>query len=208
KWRDGRCPAHDDQSASLSFTDGDRGVIVKCHAGCSVDAIADSLGVNVRELFYANGQAPVPTSDRRMVTTYDYTDAAGALRYQVVRYEPKDFRCRRPEGRGWTWNMNGVTRLPYRLHELAEAPRVYVPEGERDVDTLAALGLPATCNEGGAGKWRPEHTSALVSARVPELVVLPDNDEPGEKHAQGIAEVCTAAGLRVKIVRLPGLPPK
>src|SRR5262249_10557607 len=94
------------------------------------------------------------------------------------------------------------------LHELAEERRVFAPEGEKDVDTLWSVGLAATCNEGGAGKWRQEHTAALVAAGVSELVVLPDADEPGEAHARSVAWSCLAAGLRVKLIRLPGLPSK
>jgi putative DNA primase/helicase len=208
-WWDGRCPAHDDQRDSLSFRDGDRGIIVTCHAGCAVNAIAAKLGHDVRDLFYSsNGQAP-RASRQKIVTAYDYTDERGAVLYQVARYEPKDFRQRRPDGHGgWLWNMDGVRRVPYRLQELAEQTRVFVPEGEKDCDALWTLGIAATRNEGGAGKWREEHTAALVAAGVSEVVILPDNDEPGEQHAQNVAAACQAAGLRAKIVRLDDLPPK
>lgn len=206
-WWDARCPAHDDKKASLSFRDGDRGLVVTCQAHrCTVDAIAAAVGKRVADLFPPTGAGP----DARpsvIVATYDYTDAAGVLRYQVVRYEPKDFRCRRPDGGGWKWNMDGVARLPYRLPELAERPRVFICEGEKDCDALAVLGLAATTNEGGAEKWRPEHTAALLAAAVPELVILPDNDRPGEAHTVKVARSCLAAGLRVKVLPLPGLPP-
>jgi putative DNA primase/helicase len=91
---------------------------------------------------------------------------------------------------------------------LAEATRVFICEGEKDVDALVALGLTATTNHGGAGKWRAEHTAALVAAAVPEVVVLRDQDEAGEKHAAGVAAHNLAGGLPVKRVELPGLPPK
>jgi putative DNA primase/helicase len=207
-WYDARCPAHEDHRESLSFRDGDRGVIVKCHAGCIVNAIAQAVGVDVAQLFHANGNGRADHA-ARIVATYDYHDAKGALLYQAVRFEPKDFRQRRPDGRGgWTWNMHGVARVPYRLPELAEQPRVYIVEGEKDADALGVLGLAATTNEGGARKWRPEHTAALVAAAVPELVILPDNDAAGVGHADLVARECQAAGLLVKVVTLPGLPPK
>jgi hypothetical protein len=44
-WWEGRCPGHDDQRKSLGWRDGDRGVVFKCHAGCSVERIAASLGL-------------------------------------------------------------------------------------------------------------------------------------------------------------------
>ena len=182
-------------------------MIGKCHAGCTIDAIAGALHLGGAQLFYANGKGHTNGNGgtRHIVATYDYTDAAGSLLYQSVRYEPKDFRCRRPDGAGgWTWTLDGVRLVPYRLLELAEAPRVYIPEGEKDADTLAALGLTATTNHGGAGKWRAEHTAALVAAAVPEVVVIRDNNRPGEAHAVAVARDCLAAGLRVRRVNLPG----
>jgi putative DNA primase/helicase len=200
-WFDARCPAHDDQRQSFSFKDGDRGLIVTCHAGCALEAIAAALGVRVAALFHGNGGGP------RIAATYEYTDEAGQLLYQVVRFEPKDFRCRRPDGAGgWHWTLHGVRVVPYRLPDLPEAPRVYVSEGEKDVDTLVSHGVVATTNHGGAGHWRDAHTQALVAAVVPEVIVLRHHDPPGTAHQQAVARACAAAGLRVKCVELPGLP--
>lgn len=203
------CPAHhDERRRSLSVGIGDDGkTLLKCHAaGCTAEQIAAAVGMTLADLRGTNGDRPVR---RQVVATYDYTDESGALLYQSVRLEPKDFRQRRPDGQGgWTWNLADVPSVPYRLPELAEAPRVFVAEGEKDVDALAGLGFVATCNHGGAGKWRDEHTQALVSASVPEVVVLPDNDAAGEKHAAIVACSCSAAGLRVKVMRLPDLPNK
>jgi len=56
-------------------------------------------------------------------------------------------------------------------------------EGEKDAERLAALGLPATCNHGGAGKWRPVHSEALKAAGVRTVVILPDHAAPGRAHA-------------------------
>ncbi len=206
-WWDSQCPAHDDRKASLSFRDGDRGLIVTCQAHrCTVDAIATAVGKRVADFFSAKG-AGFDTGPS-VVATYNYTDAGGELLYVVERREPKDFRCRRPDSLGgWTWNLDSVDVVPYRLHELAEARRVYIAEGEKDCDTLAALGLTATTNHGGAGKWREEHTRALVAAAVPEVVVLRDNDRPGAAHQDAVARSCAAAKLRVKRLVLPGLPP-
>src|SRR5690606_6029986 len=119
-----------------------------------------------------------------VVKEYDYEDENGELRFQVCRLEPKDFRHRRPDGSGgWTWNMRGVELVPYRLPELIAATAgetVHVVEGEKDADGLAELGLVATCNPGGAGKWREEYCKYF---RGKNVVVLPDNDDAGWKHA-------------------------
>lgn len=207
----GLCPAHQDRRNSLSAREGDdERILVKCHRGCSYEQITAALNLRPGDLFPDESRPGVNgQSRRREIYAYDYRDERGELLYQVVRFEPKDFRCRRPDGRGGsTWNLDGVRIVPYRLHELAEARRVYIPEGEKDCDALAALGLLATTNHGGAGKWRQEHTAALGAAAVPELVILPDHDPAGEAHARAVARSCLAAGLAVKIIRLPDLPPK
>jgi hypothetical protein len=109
-WWDSQCPAHDDQRASLSFRNGDRGLIVRCHAGCAIAAIAAAIHLGVSDLFYANGNGGA----RHIVATYEYPDAAGALLYQAVRYEPKDFRCRRPDGAGG-WDQSNLEANPVRV---------------------------------------------------------------------------------------------
>lgn len=210
-WWDGKCPVHGDEHESLSFRDGERGLVLKCHAGCLVEAITRALGLRVGDLFTQprrNDRPAAGDARARIVATYPYRDERGELLYQVVRFDPKDFRCRRPDGRGgWVWNLDGVRPVPYRLPELAGASRVFIPEGEKDCDALTALGLVATCNHGGAGKWREQHTLALMAAAVREAVVLRDNDRPGAAHQEAAARSCTAGGLRSRCVELPGLPP-
>jgi hypothetical protein len=101
-----------------------------------------------------------------------------------------------------------VRKVPYRLQELAKADptrAVCIPEGEKDVDRLVALGLIATCNPGGAGKWKKEYAEFL---RDRSVVVFPDNDEVGQKHADEVARSLMGIAGAVKIVNLPGLPPK
>lgn len=209
------CPAHDDQrKRSLSVGLGDDlRTLVKCHAqDCPAEKITRAVGMTLADLAPPSGNGHVSPA-RQIVATYDYTDAAGALLYQVVRYAPKDFRCRRPDGAGgWLHDLEGVRVVPYRLHEVAEAARVFIAEGEKDVDALVALGLIATCNHGGAGKWRDEHTRALVAAAVPEVIVLRDNDPPGATHQRSVATSCAAGGAGglgvVKVLDLPDLPAK
>jgi hypothetical protein len=148
----------------------------------------------------------VGTENPKQVATYNYRGASSELLFQVVRYQPKAFRMRRPDGNGgWIWNLDGVQMVPYRLPELLAANpkrRVYVCEGEQDVRTLENHGFLATTNPGGAGKWRPEYSEALSRRKV---TVLCDNDDAGRDHAQRTASSLHVAGAAVKIVTLPGL---
>jgi len=73
------------------------------------------------------------------------------------------------------------------------------------VDNLAQLGLTATTNAGGAGKWRKEYSAALRGANV---VILPDNDEPGQGHARKVSQGLLGKAKSIKVLNLPDLPPK
>jgi hypothetical protein len=197
-----KCPAHDDRRASLSIGTGDDGrVLLHCHAGCSLDAILAAANLETRDLFPDKTTATTST----IVATYPYHDESGVHLYDVVRFEPKDFRQRRADG---TWKMSGVRRVLYRLRELQGQAVAYIPEGEKDADRLRAIGLPATTTPGGAGKWQPAYLDQLKAAGVGRVVVLPDHDEPGLKHANDVAASCHKADLEVKVVTLPGVPPK
>ena len=103
-----RCPAHDDDKASLSVSFGDDGrVLVHCHAGCAVSNVLRNAGTTLAAIMPQNGAA------RRIVATYDYTDDEGEVLYQAVRYSPKDFRQRRPDGNGgYVWKLGNVSRVP------------------------------------------------------------------------------------------------
>lgn len=195
------CPAHDDTNPSLSVQVEKKGLLLYCHAGCSLDAICAALGVKPKDLV---------RNQQQVVATYPYRDDSGTLVYEVLRYEPgKTFKQRRPDGTGkWVWNLNGVPRLLYGSPELQGADEAVITEGEKDADRLAALGVVATCNSGGAGKWTDEHTEQLKEAGVTSVVILPDNDPPGEEHGNAVAHSCMKAGLSVKLVALPELPPK
>jgi len=67
------------------------------------------------------------------------------------------------------------------------------------------LGLIATCNSGGAGKWRDEYNHWLSER---DVVVLPDNDAQGEEHARTVANSLLGVAASVKLVRLPDRPDK
>src|SRR5262249_29152041 len=147
------------------------------------------------------------TSKGTIDRVYGYRDEHGDLLYQAVRYEPKGFSGRRPDGRGgWVQNLNGTRRVLYRLPELTGSSQIFVVEGEKDVDRLVEAGIKATTNIGGAGKWRKDYTDQLLAAGVRSVVVIPDNDPPGQEHALTVAQSCHGAGLAVKLIRLLDVP--
>jgi hypothetical protein len=191
------CPAHADRNPSLSIDVCDERILVYCHAGCSQGAVLSALGVDARELFL-----DASDSKARIVAEYPYTDENGGLLFQVVRLEPKDFRQRRPDGNGgWTWNLNGARRVIYRLPEVLTAEFVLVCEGEKDCEAAHKLGIVATCNPGGAGKWRKEYSECL---RGKQVAIIADVDPPGRAHAQRVAVSLHLRAESVKVLELPG----
>ncbi len=202
-----QCPAHEDRTASLSVTRSDSGnILVKCFAGCSIEAICMALGITVQQLFAPKAAlTPLP----KILAVYDYKDIEGQLRYQVVRFSPKDFRQRQPSIRGgYVWNMKGAIRIPYRLPELRGQSVVYIAEGEKDCDALFALGLPATTNVGGAGKWIDDYSETLKSIGVSRCVLLPDNDNSGKEHMTDVARSLKAVGIGIVNITFEGLKAK
>lgn len=167
-----------------------------------MESIIEAVGLTMRDLFCDHKQI-----GRAIAATYPYQDQSGRLLYEVVRYEPKDFRQRRPGGPdGWIWNLNGIRRAPYRLPHLKGRACVFIVEGEKDADRLWRCGIAATTNAGGAGKWTSELTRQLVEAGVTAVVVIADNDEQGERHADAVAALCHGQGIAAKRLNLPGLP--
>jgi len=170
-----------------------------CHA-CGENGpltkIAERLGI------------PDYSGDDRFEAVYDYCSEDGSVLFQVVRMPGKKFRQRRPDANaGWIWNLRGVKRVLFRLPDLIARTEevVFIVEGEKDAERLHHLGILATTSPGGAGKWRDEYGELL---RGRDVVILPDNDDPGRKHALQVARSVAKSARSVKIVDLPGLPEK
>jgi Virulence-associated protein E len=167
-----------------------------------------------------------PPPRNKIEKIYNYRDENGHILFQVVRLHPKTFRQRRPDPdlpHEWRWNVQGIRQAPYRLPEVLEAIKaqrvVYVVEGEKDVDRLWEIGVPATTNAGGAGKWRADFTPYFAGA---DVVVIPDNDPqkhspttgepefhadgrpklPGQDHARAVCNFLAGAAKRVRYLDL------
>ena len=157
-WYTAFCPFHDDRhhpNLRLRET-GFR--CMACGENGGLKKIAIKLSIPLMEK---------KQMSKVIAATYDYKDEKGVLLFQVVRYQPKAFRQRRPIGKNrWAWDLDGVPRALYLLPELIASPKdvpVYVPEGEKDVEALHSLGLVATCNSGGAGKFTDEIKQPLTN---------------------------------------------
>lgn len=237
-WK-GHCPAHSDHTPSLSITQGaDTRILLNCHRRCSKNSICSALNITQADLFPPKQpQTKTPSQARPRYSldkVYDYKDESGALLFQSVRQrlidpakwpnEPKKrFRQRAPDDKGnWVWSLAGVRRILYRLPELLAADPgvvIWICEGEKDVDRLRSLGLVATCNPMGAGKWLDEFSDVLANR---DCVVIEDDDPqatepdgitlkfysdgrpifPGQDHAQDVARSLHGKAKRVRVLSL------
>jgi 5S rRNA maturation endonuclease (ribonuclease M5) len=175
-----RCPSHEDRNASLTIAEGDVGLILHCHAGCTFEEVMKAVGAK---------QEPE--------AIYSYTDEEGNELFQAVRFPGKQFRYRRfdpfnenTDGEAWVWSIGDARRVLYNLPEVVWAIEnsrpVYVVEGEKDVESFRSLGLDsaATTNPMGSGAWRDEYGLALAAARLVRVVA--DKDEAGHKWARAV----------------------
>jgi hypothetical protein len=182
--------------------------IVYSHAGddpikCK-DYVRGKLGMPAFKPNKGNG-ADRPKPQPRIIASYDYTDTGRDVSYQVVKYDPKGFRQRQPDGNGgWLWKSSDRRTL-YRLPDLKKFPSatVFVTEGEKDSDRIASLGHCATTVAMGAWAGVPV---MVLAGRV--VVIVEDNDEPGRKKALEAAQALHGTAKSIRIVVLPGLGPR
>ena len=198
------CPLH--QERTPSFTIGPDPSVWFCF-GCSrggsvIDLHAALRGIDIGEAMQE--LSPSSASKPVEVAAYVYRDKDGYPIFEVVRFWPKDFRQFRIDENGqriWKGGMGDIQRVPYRLPEVLAADEVFVCEGEKDADVLVEqAGRVATCNPGGAGKWKPEFAEYFQGRRV---YIIPDRDEPGRKHGEDVGRSLVGAAASVWWVDLP-----
>lgn len=192
-----RCPCHDDKKQSLCIGSGEKGVVLKCQAGCDTRVILDRVGLKPADLFFEKKQDNRP----QIVATYQYPNGV-----QKLRRSDKSFAWRRPDGKGgWIYNRKGVPHSLYIAGELSED--VAIVEGEKDADNLHKLGWTAVSGEDGAGpgKWRSEYTEQLRGFPV---VIFQDNDDVGRAYAQEVAAALSSVAKSVHLLDLSKIWPE
>jgi RecA-family ATPase len=202
------------------------GCLVHCFNGSAEDALA------VKEMLrrdgflvpYQKGAAKAPLPDVSQLiakhapldvsvdsfvpaNVWEYKDANGVVLYRKVRIDKPDgsksflFEC--PDGKGgWTRGMGSRRHVPYRLPELLGSEGLlFAAEGERCADFLVHWGFNAT-----SSKDLDKVDLSVLSGKT--VVVLPDNDEVGQKCAQEASRAILEAGGKPVTVVLPDLPGK
>jgi 5S rRNA maturation endonuclease (ribonuclease M5) len=215
------CPFHDCDSKSLSV-DTKTGLF-NCHfPGCRASgdvfkfyALKHSLDGDFPAVLHGiaadfdisdNDARLQQSTPKKFVKHYAYYDSDGKVLFYKNRYEPKGFSISRPNGEGgYISGLGAVEPVLYNMPEIIDADEVFVVEGEKDADNLNALGFTATTNFDGAGKWKDGYTDTLHGKKV---FIIPDNDDEGRKHAQKVARELQGRAKSIRLIELPGLPPK
>lgn len=191
------CPAHEDHNPSLQVTISDKGnAILHCFAGCHYTTIFQVLGIY-------NDSPTNNSNKKRIEKIYDYYDSNGNLLFQKIRYVPKSFAQRRPDGKGgFFYNLVGIQPVLYNLPHVIKSDEIIFVEGEKDADNLIQLGFVATTCPTTTGRWEQSYNEYLKNKNV---IIIPDNDEPGRKHALDICNHLTGISRSIKYLQLPDL---
>ena len=223
------CPFHDDTDPSMNINFFQEGAW-KCHA-CgetgdlfsfhqkkhgtdfkgSLQYFAEFLGIDPASVKPKKTKKKSKPKKKKPLgppaKVYQYIDLDGKVICETCRYEPKDFRQRRPaptKKGGYLWNLKGIKIIPYNLKAVVESDTLYIVEGEKDADRLAQVGLTATCNPMGAGVWNDSLTPYFKDKVVR---IFPDNDDPGKQHAKLVAQKLHGTAKSIQIINLPNLSP-
>ncbi len=213
------CPAHNDKNPSLWVTPSKNPDFIadwRCQAGCTREAVLVAAGLTWDDV-RRNEHKSDDRTQKNLVATFSYEYEAGKEAYQIRRFDlgngSKTFEAWHKEGDRYVAGMGEYKDRPilYHLPEIkgwiAAGKRIYSPEGELKADLIISKGGAATTSPFGAGrnKWRPEYSKILAGA---ELIILPDNDKPGDDFAQEKATSLYGEAASLKLLKLPGLPEK
>lgn len=212
-----KCPVHHDHTASMTVSKGKKGILIHCHAGCETKSILEAVGLRESDLFYDSNVTKVKqdwkdrlehSKKKKIVEIYDYVDQGGKYLYSKIRFEKDEngkkemlYGVLNKEKDWFQYGLKGKHKTLYNLPEIREAAAqkrtIYYVEGEKDVETLRGLGLIAT-TAGSSGDWRRFFSMYFSGI---DVVLLPDNDEAGEKLTTRIISDLIGVVNSIKVVK-------
>lgn len=213
-----RCPCHDDSTQSLSVSVGEESkILLKCFAGCSVEGIVGAMGLSITDLFAddirhnAYPTYKAPSNDQKPTKEAEYIYAGGQLKKVKYRRSDGSKFCSwlHKERDRWEKGRKDIAPGLYQSH--VDLPDIFfLVEGEKDVDNLKKADMVAvSLPDGSQSKWEAVYNEVF---RGKQIIILPDNDDPGAKYARMCAENIYAVAVGVKVLDLakawPEMPPK
>jgi putative DNA primase/helicase len=145
----------------------------------------------------------------KLAAVYPYRLANGTVHGWRARYESqsgeKQIKPFHHDGGEWVLKEATAPRAGkplYRLPEvLATDGPVFIVEGEKCADALAALGVAATTS--GAAKSASKADWKPLAGRT--CVIWPDNDDPGDQYASDVATILQDLDCDVSLIDVPAL---
>lgn len=195
------CPAHEDKQASLTVTQGDKCTIFRCHAGCKVDDILQAVGLNMKDTFYdveprsPNWKKYIESREKRKIeAVYHYVSRNGQYAFTKIRLEGKKILYGILENERFRYglprntprkSLKAIYGSVYTMNQaISEGKPIFIPEGEKDVDTLTQRKYTAF-TYGGVNDWQSDFSELVKGA---DVVILADNDKPGIEVANAILQ--------------------
>ena len=216
-WLPGLCLFHDDTNPSFSFNaengafrcfgcqaKGDIFTFYQEKNHCDFKTALKDLA----KLAGVNGNGAKPKRNGKIIAEYPYTNEQGEPLHRTVKTEPKNFFQQHYDRGNWVSGLGNTRLVLFDLPGVLKASRVFFAEGEKDCLSLEKIGLCATCNPMGAGKLHNQQKKhhILDPLKGKRVFIIPDNDEPGQKHAEQAASLLYSLAKEVKIIELPDLP--
>lgn len=214
------CPAHSDKQASLTITKGKKCTLFHCHSGCSIDDVLSAAGLEKKNTFYdteplkANWRAYIESREKRKIeATYNYVSCNGGYAFTKIRLEGKKILYGILENERFTYGLPRDTprkslkaiygNVKTLNKAIAEGKPIFIPEGEKDVDTLTKQGYTAF-TYGGVNDWQADFAELVKGA---DVIILADNDSPGKAVADTILRDIQPVAKSAKIiVPMPDIP--
>ena len=216
-----KCPAHDDKQASLTVTKGRDSVLIHCHANCSTENVLSAAGLKMSDLFYqekrtgSSWQSYIESREKKKIeAVYNYVSINGSYAFTKVRMQAKKMIYGTLANERFTYGLGGRTRkelcavyAPDGVQAInkavSEGKPIFIPEGEKDADTLTKQGYTAF-SYGGVNDWAADMAQLCKGAVA---YVLADNDEPGRRIANTIQSDLQGIAKSAKvIVPVPDTP--
>lgn len=213
-------PAHADKHASLTITKGRKCTLFYCHAGCTVDAVLNAAGLEKKDTFYdveprsPNWRTYIEAREKcRIEAVYNYVSINGTYAFTKIRCEGKKIIYGKLQNDRFTYGLgHDVGRKSYKAiygslqainKAIAEGKPIFIPEGEKDADTLIKQGYTAFAY-GGVNDWQSDFATLVQGA---DVYILADNDEAGKRVAETIqSDVIAVAKSSRIIVPMPDTP--
>ena len=218
-----KCPSCGKDKLYITIKDNGNGpqIMLNCFHGCDYKDILNAAGLEPKQL-YLSKQQRLKRENCSTQRTHIYCSKDGKPLFKKTIYKFFSFweyngKQKFPGEKETFWEhynettkqyeKGGSCRVLYHLDRL-QGNTVYIPEGEKDVETLEKMGFTATTNPGGAAETWNSKKYAEQLAGIKEAYILADNDAAGTKHAEQVANYLTKCGIVCKIIAAATIYPE